>query len=41
MMPSIAAYWAETLVFGGPVLFQRGEDEQQVCIRDSKLYPKL
>jgi hypothetical protein len=29
---STAAYWAETLIFGGPVLFRRGENEQQVCI---------
>ena len=27
---SAAAYWAETLIFGGPVLFRRGQDEQQV-----------
>jgi hypothetical protein len=30
---STAAYWAETLLFGGTVLFRRGEDERQVCIK--------
>jgi hypothetical protein len=34
---STVAYWAETLIFGGPVLFQRGEDEQQVCVKDARL----
>lgn len=27
---STTAYWAETVIFGGPVLFCRGEDEEQV-----------
>lgn len=27
---SAAAYWAETVVFGGPVMFLRGKDGQQV-----------
>lgn len=37
---STAAYWAETLIFGGPVLFCRGKDEQQVCVKDSNALSK-
>ena len=37
---STVAYWAETLIFGGPVLFQRGEDKEQVCIKAQYFYFK-
>jgi hypothetical protein len=29
---STPEYWAETLIFGGPALFRRGQDQQQVCM---------
>jgi hypothetical protein len=28
---SIAGYWAETYIFGGPVLFARGANGDEVC----------
>ena len=29
---SIVGYWAETMIFGGPVLFARGPTGTEVCI---------
>jgi hypothetical protein len=39
-LASTAAYWAEALIFGGPVIFERSRDGRQVCFEKIQDFPQ-